>query len=125
VKVGIFPGAGGTERLPRLVGQARALEMILRGRTVDPHEALRLGLVHEVASGAALDRALELAAELAAKSPVALATAKAQVKAAAEKPLEEAIGHSAGVFSALIKSDLDAERLMRGFLAAGEDINRG
>src|SRR3546814_14192729 len=55
--IGIFPGAGGTERLPRLIGEARALELILRGRTVGPEEALQLGMVHEVTTDDVLLRA--------------------------------------------------------------------
>ena len=61
-KVGIFPGGGGTQRLPRVVGEAKALEIILRGLTVDAAEALRIGLVHEMAADP-VARALEMAAE--------------------------------------------------------------
>jgi enoyl-CoA hydratase len=58
---------GGTQRLPRIVGMGRAMDLILSGRPVDPEEALRIGLVNEVvAPGAHLDRALELAARIAA-----------------------------------------------------------
>lgn len=124
VNIGIVPGGGGTERLPRLIGEARALEMILRGRTVDPEEALRLGIVHELAPHA-LDRALEIARELAAKSPAALALAKSLVKRTTEAPLDEALGRMRGAFQVLITADPEAERLMRRFLAEGEDINRG
>ncbi|MCE9649274.1 MAG: enoyl-CoA hydratase/isomerase family protein [Parvibaculum sp.] len=122
--IGIFPGAGGTERLPRLIGEARALELILRGRTVEPDEALALGMVHEVASRGALARAQEIAKELAAKPPRGLAEAKALVKGAANLPLDDACGLARGRFSVLIARDDDAENAMRGFLAHGEDINK-
>jgi enoyl-CoA hydratase/carnithine racemase len=123
--IGITPGGGGTERLPRLVGEARALELILRGRTVGPEEAERLGLVHQCASEGALRRAMQIARELTAKAPGALALAKALVKGAAEQPLSEATARGRGGFNALIAFDPDAERLMRRFLATGEDINQG
>ncbi len=123
VNIGIVPGGGGAERLPRLIGEARSLEMILRGRTVGPDEALRLGLVHEVAPDV-LGRALELARELAAKSPAALALAKSLVKRTTDVPLSQALGRMRGAFQVLITSDPEAERLMRNFLADDEDINR-
>lgn len=123
VNVGIFPGAGGTERLPRLIGEARALELILRGRTVAPTEALALGLVHEVAARGALARAMEIARSLASRPPRALAEAKALVKNRAGRLGEDAAAHARGRFIALIATDPDAGRLMRGFLSAGEDIN--
>jgi enoyl-CoA hydratase len=123
VNVGIFPGAGGTERLPRLIGEARALELILRGRTVGPDEALALGLVHEVAAGGAQARAMEIARELASQAPGALAEAKALVKNRAGRGIETAAAHARGRFMALIAADPDAMALMRAFLAAGEDIN--
>ena len=125
VNIGITPGGGGTERLPRLIGEARALEMILRGRTVGPDEALRLGIVHEVAQGGALNRALEIAGELARKSPTVLALAKSLVKGTTERPLDEALARMRGAFQVLIKSDPEAERAMRAFLAGDQDINRG
>ena len=125
VNIGIFPGAGGTERLPRLIGEARALELILRGRTVGPEEALRLGMVHELAPEGALVRAAAIALELAAKPPRALAEAKSLVKNRADAPLGAALTRSRGHFTTLIKNDPDAEALMRAFLAGSEDINRG
>jgi enoyl-CoA hydratase len=73
--LGVVPGWGGTQRLARVAGVAAAKELILTGRTVDADEALRLGLLHEVADDA-LARARALGAELAAKSRTALAAAK-------------------------------------------------
>ena len=65
-RVGIFPGGGGTQRLPRIIGEAKALEMILRGRVVTGPAAHQIGLVHEVADDP-LARALEIAEEFAAR----------------------------------------------------------
>jgi enoyl-CoA hydratase len=63
--VGLLPGAGGTQRLPRTIGTAAALMHILMGVTLSPHEAERKGLVHETVNGKALDRAMEIAKHLA------------------------------------------------------------
>lgn len=121
--VGIFPGAGGTERLPRLIGEAKALELILRGRTVDPEGAAALGMVHEYVPDA-LARAMEIAMELATRTPRALAEAKALVKSAAGRSLDDACAISRGRFSTLIARDPEAEAAMRHYLNTGEDINK-
>lgn len=122
--IGIFPGAGGTERLPRLIGEAKALELILRGRTVEPAEALALGMVHEVTTGTALARAKVMAAEMVAMPAGGLAEAKALVKGTSEKTLDDACGHARGRFSVLISSDDAAVQAMQRFLDEGEDINK-
>ena len=75
IDLGIVPGWGGTQRLARVCGLGAAKDLILTGRTIDAEEALRIGLVDEVADPV-LDRALETARALAAKSPVALRVAK-------------------------------------------------
>src|ERR1035441_10617660 len=76
VTVGILPGGGGTQRLPRVVGTARALEFMLLGRRFTPREAAAFGLVNEVAQGKALERAMEVAGQLASQSPRAMAHIK-------------------------------------------------
>ncbi len=82
VGIGIIPSSGGTHRLVRLVGTARAKELVLLGERFGAEDALRLGLVTEVAGeGAGLDRALALAERLAALPPVALAVAKQVIDA--------------------------------------------
>lgn len=73
LNLGILPGWGGTQRLPRLVGRPRALEMILFSKILDPEAALEAGLVDRVAeAGALMDNALELAKELASRPPIAV-----------------------------------------------------
>jgi enoyl-CoA hydratase len=86
----IIPGGGGTQRLPRLVGGGRALEMILTGRRIDAAEAKEIGLVQEVAADAK-SRAREIAERIAANGPVAVRAAKEAILAGADLPLEEAL----------------------------------
>ena len=92
IKRGIMPGNGGTQRLSRRIGKARAIEMILTGRTVHAQEALTIGLVEYVVPKAELlDRAVALAEAMAANAPVAVRTAKAAVHRGADFPLEQAL----------------------------------
>src|SRR5262245_21142605 len=80
VNIGIIPGGGGTQRLPRLVGRGKALEMILTGMRVPAEEALRIGLVERVVPAADLmTAARELARSIADKAPIALRYAKEAV----------------------------------------------
>ena len=89
VNLGLIPGAGGTQRLPRAVGKSLAMKMVLAGDFIDAPTALAAGLVAEVTDPAAtIDRALELAATVAAKPPLAVRLAKEAVLAAYEAPLE-------------------------------------
>jgi enoyl-CoA hydratase len=73
VKLGLLPGGGGTQRLPRLVGKGRALQLILSGATIDAHEAYRIGLVNEVVPAAnVIARAEAILGEIAANGPIAV-----------------------------------------------------
>lgn len=110
-RVGIFPGGGGTQRLPRVIGEARALEFILRGRTVSGAEAGEMGLVHEVAADP-LARALEIAAEFAAKPAEGVAYAKRLTRAALDRPLSEGLADERRSFGEVLrtKSAQDALR---------------
>jgi enoyl-CoA hydratase len=88
INVGVFPGAGGTQRLPRAVGKAVAMDMILTGRMLSAEEALALRLVARVVMKEVwLDEAKRVAREIAAKSPIAIRLAKEAVDAAFESPL--------------------------------------
>lgn len=92
VKLGLIPGAGGTQRLPRLVGRGRALDIMLTARQVDAAEALNIGLVDRaVEAGGALDAALELARQLCALSLPAHQAVLRTVDAAFDLPLEEGL----------------------------------
>ncbi len=89
VNLGILPGAGGSQRLPRLVGMGTAYKMLFSGEMVRADEALRIGLVDEVVPADQLtDRAHALAATIASKSPVALQLIKEAVRAAVRMPLD-------------------------------------
>ncbi|MGH7276723.1 MAG: enoyl-CoA hydratase/isomerase family protein [Candidatus Rokuibacteriota bacterium] len=92
IDLAIIPGGGGTQRLPRLVGRGKALEMILTGARLDAREALSIGLVERVVPAAqVLPVARELAQALAAKAPVALRYAKEAVTKGLELPLADGI----------------------------------
>ena len=103
-RVGIFPGGGGTQRLPRVVGEAKALEMILRGLVVNAAEALRIGLVHELADDP-LARALEMAAEWDARGADGIAYAKRLTRAALDRPLAEGLADERASFGAVMATD--------------------
>ncbi|MDR1874098.1 MAG: enoyl-CoA hydratase/isomerase family protein [Synergistaceae bacterium] len=81
INVGIIPGAGGTQRLTRLVGVGKSLELVLTGGIVDAEEALRIGLVNRVVPHESLmDEAIAMAAQIRAKSPIIARLAKAAIK---------------------------------------------
>ncbi len=123
INLGILPGAGGTQRLARLVGQARALEMVLRGRTVGPDEARALGMVHEVCVDGALIGARRIAEEIASKTPLAVRHIKHLIRHAASGPLDEGLGLERTLFLDLMVKD-EAVDLMAAFEASGRDIRR-
>ena len=91
IKLGLIPGYGGTQRLPRVVGEARALEMVMTGRTVDAEEALRIGLVSRLIEGDAVAAGVAFAREFSGYSLPALRFARDAVKRAGETPLHEGL----------------------------------
>jgi enoyl-CoA hydratase/carnithine racemase len=92
VTLGIMPGGGGTQRLPRLIGRGKALELILTGKRIDAHEALRLGLVEQVVPHDQLMAAVEdLAQTIISRAPLAVKYAKEAIVRGLELPLEEAL----------------------------------
>jgi len=115
VTLGILPGGCGTQRLSRLLGPGRAIDFILRGRVCRPEEALRIGLVHELAPDAAA-RARELARGLSALSPLALAEIKRAVYQGAEVHLEAGLEIEADAFVRAMQSPEGVEA-MRDYVA--------
>jgi enoyl-CoA hydratase len=91
IKLGLIPGYGGTQRLPRVVGEARALEMVMTGRTVDAEEALRIGLVSRLVDGDAVAAGVAFAHEFSGYSLPVLSFARDAVKRASETPLHEGL----------------------------------
>src|SRR3954467_642671 len=110
ILLGVMPGAGGTQRLTRAIGKARAMELILTGRPMTAPEALARGLVTRVVPPeATLDVALELAALVATMPPLAVRAAKAAVLDASDRPLEDGLARERAAFFALFDTDDQAE----------------
>ena len=109
-RVGIFPGGGGTQRLPRVVGEAKALEIILRGLVVEAEEALRIGLVHELADDP-LARALEIAGEWDQRGAEGIAFAKRLTRAALDRPLDEGLADERRSFGEVMRTGSAREGL--------------
>lgn len=91
IKLGLTPGYGGTQRLPRVIGEARALEMILTGKTVDAEEAQRIGLVNRLIDGDAMEAGLAFAREFTVYSLLALKFAREAVQRALDVPVNEGL----------------------------------
>ncbi|MGW1026784.1 enoyl-CoA hydratase/isomerase family protein [Streptomyces sp. NPDC002577] len=109
VKIGLIPGAGGTQRLPRLVGRGRALDIMLTARQVPASEALAIGLVDRLAEGDVVKEALSLAEELVAASlPAQLAVVRT-VDAAFDLPIEEGFAYEVAQEQALFEDGEAAE----------------
>ena len=87
IKLGIIPGYGGTQRLPRLVGEGRALEIIMSGRTVDAEEAEQIGLVHKIIKGDGMTGALDFAETITCFSLPVLEYARESVMTALDNPI--------------------------------------
>jgi enoyl-CoA hydratase len=110
INLGVMPGAGGTQRLTRAIGRARAMDLVLTGRTITASEAEAMGLVSRVVpADQTLGAALELGATIAGKAPVAVLAAKEAVRLADELPLSAGLRHERRAFFALFASDDQGE----------------
>jgi enoyl-CoA hydratase/carnithine racemase len=101
IKLGLIPGAGGTQRLPRRVGTATALRLLMLGKLLGAEEAREVGLVDIVVEKDAAASATELAGRIAAGAGQAVRAAKRAVRAAAEQPLEQGLDFERELFLAL------------------------
>lgn len=116
VGLGVIPGFGGTQRLPRRVGTARAAELIFSGRVIDADEALRIGLVNAVVDGPELlPRVEAVAAEIGARGPLAVAAAKRAMREGMVRPFTAALEREQEIFASLFAT-ADQEEGMRAFI---------
>jgi enoyl-CoA hydratase len=115
IKLGLIPGYGGTQRLPRVVGEARALDMILTGRTVEAEEAHRIGLVNRLVEGDPVEAGIAYAREFAGYSLPALGFAREAVTRALDTPLSEGLRIEADL-STLAFQTKDAAEGMSAFV---------
>ncbi len=100
INLGIIPGGGGTQRLTNLIGEGRAMEMILSGDMIDAETALQFGLVNHIHPAAELEeRTLEIAAKIAEKAPIALQLCKEAVKFASRSNLDEGLRREVDLFA--------------------------
>lgn len=124
-KLGVIPAYGGTQRLSRVIGSGRALEMMLTGRSVPADEALRLGLVNRVSESARLlDDATALAQEIMQLAPLAIRACLKAVTRGLELPLEEGLKLEAELFSALFAT-ADVREGTRAFLEKRAPVFKG
>jgi enoyl-CoA hydratase len=117
VKLGLAPGYGGTQRLPRLVGKGRALQLLMTGETIDAAEALRIGLVNRVVLAAELTATSRaLAAEMLKQGPLAIAACIESVDVGLEHGLAAGLAVEAQAFGVLASTD-DAKEGTSAFIA--------
>src|SRR4029079_11250736 len=116
IKLGLIPGYGGTQRLPRAIGEPRALEMIMSGRTIDAEEAARIGLVNRLVEGDAVQQGIAYAREFSGFSLPVLGFAREAVKRALANPVAEGLRVEANL-STLAFQTQDAAEGMDAFAA--------
>ena len=118
--VGILPGAGGTQRLPRLIGVSRAKYLMMRGQVVDAETAEEYGMIHKAVEPAELmDEAMKLAGELAALPPMSVGLIKQSINEGIQLPLNEALRQEETKFWDLMRTD-DAYNLMKAYAEGGQ-----
>ncbi|MGZ5997901.1 MAG: enoyl-CoA hydratase/isomerase family protein [Rhizomicrobium sp.] len=111
INIGILPGGGGTQRLPRTIGTANALMHILMGATLNPVEAAQKGFVQECVKGKSLDRAMEIARRLATHTPESVRYIKRLVRGATSMPLAEGLALERNLFMKLCIGGAAIERM--------------
>jgi enoyl-CoA hydratase len=125
VNVGIMPGAGGTQRLTRIVGKYRAMEMILTGKSISAEEAHRIGLVNRIVPVERLmEEAKKVATEIASKPPISVRAAKEAVLRAQDTTLEVGLEFERKAFYMLFATE-DAKEGMRAFIEKRKPVFKG
>jgi len=125
INLGIMPGGGGTQRLTHLIGEGRAMEIILTGDMIDAPTALQFGLVNHVYPLAELEaKTMELANKIAGKAPVALQLCKEAVKFAAKSNLDEGLRREVDLFAICFSTE-DKEEGVAAFLEKRKPDFRG
>lgn len=116
INLGIIPGGGGTQRLTRLVGEGKAMELILSGEIINAEAALQIGLVNHVVPGDQLEtKTMEIANRIAEKSPIALRLAKEAVRLASRSNLDEGLRREVDLFALCFSSE-DKDEGVKAFL---------
>ncbi|KAF8338930.1 ClpP/crotonase-like domain-containing protein [Cantharellus anzutake] len=125
-KLGIIPGAGGTQRATRLLGITKAKELIFTGRMMDANAALAFGLVDYVAdpSSTAFDRAMELAQEISTSAPLALRAAKMAISRADQVDLETGLDFEQACYAPLLRSK-DRDEALEAFKEKRKPVFKG
>lgn len=125
INLGIIPGGGGTQRLTRLIGEGKSMEMILTGDMIDAPTALDLGLVNHIYQPEELEaKTFEMANKIAKKSPIALQMAKEAVKLASKSSLDEGLRREIDLFAICFSTE-DKEEGVSAFLEKREPVFKG
>ncbi len=125
VNVGIIPGAGGTQRLPRVVGKYKAMEMILTGKSISADEAYRIGLVnHVVPPESLMEEAKKIATDIASKPPISIRFAKEAILRAQDTTLEVGLEFERKAFYMLFATE-DGKEGMKAFLEKRKPTFKG
>ncbi|HXD33775.1 MAG TPA: enoyl-CoA hydratase-related protein [Pyrinomonadaceae bacterium] len=125
INLGIIPGGGGTQRLTRLVGEGKAMEMILSGQIIDARTAFEIGLVNHVYPADQLEaKTLELANTIAEKGPIAVRLAKEAVKIASRSSLDEGLRREVDLFALCFATE-DKDEGVAAFLEKRKPVFKG
>ncbi len=125
INLGIIPGGGGTQRLTRLVGEGKAMELILTGDIIDARTAFTLGLVNMVVPAGDLEaKTMEMANRISEKSPIALRMAKEAVRVAARSNLDEGLRREVDLFALCFSSE-DKDEGVKAFLEKRKPAFKG
>jgi len=125
INLGIIPGGGGTQRLTRLVGEGKAMELILSGQIIDAKTALEIGLVNHVVPFAELEaKTMQIANTIAEKGPIAVRLAKEAVKIAARTNLDEGLRREVDLFALCFATE-DKDEGVKAFLEKRKPVFKG